>query len=124
VRCGAVLLVVPREVLPRRQYSASAIAFALALWGLVGMTALAVRRRISPAKELGFTAITGWVTLRRWTKAVRQGDLFPSMPSAAPSAPLRAVASLAATALAANADPTTRPLPLEQRAFFGAAHAA
>jgi hypothetical protein len=34
------------------------------------------------------------------------------------------VAALAATALAANADPTTRHLPLEQHAFFGAAHAA
>jgi hypothetical protein len=124
VCCGAVLLVVPREVLPRRQYSASAIALALALWGLVGATALAVRRRISPAKEVGFTASTGWVTLRRWTKAVRQGDLFPSTPPAAPSATLRNVAALAATALAANADPTTRPLPLAHRAFLGAAHAA
>ena len=124
VCCGAILLVVPREVLPRRQYSASAIAFALALWGLVGATALAVRRRVSPAKELGFTAMTGWVTLRRWAKAVRQGDLFPSPLSAAPSATLRDVAALAATGLAANAAPTTRHLPLEHRAFFGAAHAA
>jgi hypothetical protein len=111
-------------VLPRRQYSAAAIAFALALWGLAWATALAVRRRVSPAKELGITAMTGWVTLRRWAKAVRQRDLFPSTPSAAPSATLRAVAALAATALAARADPTTRPLPLEHRAFYGAAPAA
>jgi hypothetical protein len=34
------------------------------------------------------------------------------------------VAALAARALAASAAPTTRHLPLEQRAFFGAAHAA
>jgi hypothetical protein len=34
------------------------------------------------------------------------------------------VAALAATALAACADPTTRGRPLDERAFFGAAHAA
>jgi hypothetical protein len=124
VCCGAILLVVPREVLPRRQYSASAIALALALWGLVQATALAVRRRVSPAKELGFTAMLGWVTLRRWAKAVRLSDLFPSSLSAGPSATLRDVAALAATALAARADPATRHLPLEHRAFFGAAQAA
>lgn len=124
VVCGAVFLVVPREVLPRRQYSAAAIGFALALWGLVGLTTIAVRLQISPSTVLGFDAMTGWVTLRRWAKAVKTRCLFPSVPAAEPSATLRVVAALAATALAASADPTTRHLPLEQRAFLGAAHAA
>jgi len=124
VCCDAVLLVVPRGVLPRRQYSAAAIGFALALWGLVKATAMAVRLQISPSKVLGFNAMTGWVTLRRWAKAVKTRCLFPSAPAAGPSATLRTVAALAATALAASADPTTRRLPLEQRAFLGAAHAA
>jgi hypothetical protein len=124
VVCGAVFLVVPREVLPRRQYSAAAIGFALALWGLVQATAIAVRLQISPSTVLGFDAMTGWVTLRRWAKAVKNGCLFSSVPAAGPSATLRDVAALAATALAASADPTTRHLPLEQRAFLGAAHAA
>jgi hypothetical protein len=124
VCCGAVLLVVPREVLPRRRYSAAAIGFALALWGLVQATALAVRLRVSPAKVVGFDAMAGWVTLRRWAKAVQQRRLFASVPTAGPSATLREVAAFAATALAASADPTTRHLPLEQRAFLGAAHAA
>lgn len=124
VRCSALVLVVPREVLPRRQYSAAAIGFALALWGLVQATALAVRLRVNPATTLGFDAMTGWVTLRRWAKAVKQGRLFASVPAAGPSATLRGVAALAATALAASADSTTRHLPLEQRAFFGAAHVA
>jgi hypothetical protein len=124
VCCGALLLVVPQEVLPRRQYSAAAIGWALALFGLVQATALAVRLRVSPAKALGFDAMAGWVTLRRWAKAVKQRRLFASVPAAGPSATLRDVAALAATALAASADSTTRHLPLEQRAFFGAAHAA
>ena len=124
VRCRATLLVVPRGVLPRRQYSAAALGLALALWGLVRATALEVRRRVSPAKELGINALLGWVTLRRWTKAVRRRDLFAKGPSASPSATLRDVAAVAATALAASAAPTTRHLPLAHRAFFGAAHAA
>ena len=124
VCCGALILVVPREVLPRRQYSASAIGLALALWGLVQATALVVRRRISPATALGFDAMTGWVTLRRWASAVKERRLFASVPAARSSATLREVAGLAATALAASADPTTRHLPLEQRAFLGAAQAA
>jgi hypothetical protein len=124
VPCGALFVVVPREVLPRRQYSASAIGLALALWGLVQATALAVRLRVSPATALGFDAMAGWVTLRRWAKAVKQQRLFSSMPAAGPSATLREVAAAAATALAASSDPTTRHLPLEQRAFLGAAHAA
>lgn len=124
VLCGTLLLVVPREVLPRRRYSASAIGFALAFWGLVQATASAVRDWISPATVRGFDAMTGWVTLRRWARAVKQRRLFASVPAAGPSATLREVAALAATALAACADATTRHLPLEQRAFLGAAHAA
>lgn len=124
VVCDSVFLVVPREVLPRRQYSAAAIGFALALWGLVKATAMAVRLQISPSKVLGFDAMTGWVTLRRWAKAVKTRCLFPSVPAAGHAATLRTVAALAATALAASADPTTRHLPLAHRAFLGAAHAA
>jgi hypothetical protein len=124
VCCGAVHLVVPRGVLPRRQYSAGAIGLALALWGLVHATAVTVRLRVSPAAALGFEAMAGWVTLRRWAKAVKSRRLFATVPAAGASATLREVAALAATALAASADSTTRPLSLEQRAFFGAAHAA
>ena len=124
VVCAAVLLVVPREMLAGRRYSASAIGFALALWGLVLATAAEVRRRVSPQTLLGFAGIRTWVTLRRWARAVREGSLFPDAPRLAGSATLRQVAASAASACAASADPMTRHLPLEHRAFFGAAHAA
>jgi hypothetical protein len=52
------------------------------------------------------------------------GTLFPSVPAAGLSASLRRVAASAASALAARADPTTRALALEHRAFLGAAQAA
>jgi hypothetical protein len=83
-----------------------------------------VRRRVCPATILGDDAVLGWVTLRRWARAVARGDLFPSTPGAGPFAALRHVAAIAAAALAASADPTTRTLAIEHRAFFGAAHAA
>lgn len=124
VGCEAVLLVVPSEVLPRRHYSAAAIAFALALWSLAQATAASVRRRVSPAKVVGVAAASGWASLRRWANAVRRGALFPSTPSAGPLATLRQVAAAAATAFAASAPPALRRLPLVERAFFGAAQAA
>jgi hypothetical protein len=123
VPCGAVVLVVPREVHGRRVYTASAIAFALALWGLVLATVARVRRRVSPAKYIGDTAVTGWTTLRRWARDVARGRLFSPAPDPPASATLRLVAANAAKVLAASADPTTRALPIEHRAFLGAAHA-
>lgn len=122
VHCGAVPLVVPREMLPRRQYSASAIGLALALWGLVLATASEVRQRVSPAKVVGFNAVMRWVTLRRWTQAVAERRLLPAVPSAPARATLREVAAVTAAALAGNADPSTRSLPIEVRAFLGVAH--
>jgi hypothetical protein len=124
VACHSVIVVVPEGLLGRRLYSASAIGLALALWGLVQATAAQVRRRVCPATILGDAAVTGWVTLRRWARDIARGKLFPSVPSPGSGASLRGVAAGAASALAASADPTTRALAVERRAFLGAAHAA
>lgn len=127
VPCGAVLIVVPSEVRGRRVYTASAIGLALALWGLLGATAAQVRRQVCPATVLGAAGVTGWATLRRWARGIARRLLFPSVTSVPPpglSASLRRVAARAATVLAASAAPTTRALPIEQRAFLGAAHVA
>jgi hypothetical protein len=123
IGCGAVIVVVPREVRAGRLYSVRAIALALALWGLAGATAAEVRQRICPAAIVGHAAAAGWATLRRWARAVARGELFPSVPRPGASAALRSAAASAAAALAALADPTTRALPIEQRAFLGAVHA-
>jgi hypothetical protein len=124
IPCGAVLVVVPREVLPGRLYSAAAVALALALWGLVGAAAAEVRRRVCPATILGDAAAASWATLRRWAQAVSRGVLFPSVPKPGAGAPLRSIAASAAAAIAALGDPSTRGLSIERRAFLGAAHAA
>jgi hypothetical protein len=124
VVCDAVSIVVPREVRGRRQYSASAIALALALWGLLLATAAEVRRRVSPAKVVGDTAARGWATLRRWARAAEQKPLFPSVRLPGGQATLRQVAAAVAAALSASAEPSTRGHPVEQRAFVGGGQAA
>ena len=75
-RCGACMLVVPREILPRRLYTACAIGLALAMWALLGATEASVRARISPLQVVGFTASGGWITLRRWAADAADGRLF------------------------------------------------
>jgi hypothetical protein len=123
-QCGAVLTVVPREVRARRLYSASAIGLSLALWGLVHMSASAVRQRVNPAKKVGDTAISGWAMLRRWARDVMQGRLFSSVPKVDASGTLRSVAAMAASALSASAPPASRSSPIAERAFWGAVHVA
>jgi hypothetical protein len=117
--CGAVLLVVPRGVLRRRLYSASAIALALALWGVDGLASGDVRARVSPWRIVGATAAMGWASLRRWARAVRAGGLLAQV-RALSGVRLREVAARAATTLAAYAPSSTDALPLATRAFLGA----
>lgn len=120
-KCGTVPVVVPREVRAKRLYSASAIGFGLALWGLMKMSARAVRERVNPAKFVAEPTL-GWATVRRWAKDVATGKLFFDLPRPPINSKLRIVAATAAAALAANAEAQTRVLPLELRAFVGAAH--
>lgn len=124
VPCRAVIIVVPREVRGRRVYSVAAIALALALWGLVRATAAVVRAKVCPARTVGFTAASGWATLQRWARDLVNGRLFGSIPKPASPTPLRRMAAIAASALAASAEPATRNQPIEHRAFLGAAHVA
>lgn len=124
VACTAVLTVVPSSVQPRRRYSTAAIALALALWGLGLVSAALVREQVNPATIVGDTAAGGWASLRRWSREVRAGKLFPTTPLPPPGSTLRQVAASAASALAGLAGPAGRARPIEQRAFEGAARAA
>lgn len=122
--CGAILVVAPRGVVPRRLYSGSAIAWALALLALCHFAPKLVRDHVSPWTEVGDTAFSGWAQLRRWICAVRAHQLFESMRPCPASWRGRAVAERCATTLAARAPPAFDAEPIEVRAFFGAAHAA
>jgi hypothetical protein len=86
--CGACMIVVPRELLPRRLYTASAIGLALALWSLMGGTEVTTRKRVSPFAIVGAAAASRWMTLRRWATDAGTGRLSqPRSMSRARAAP-------------------------------------
>ena len=116
------MVVVPSETAPRRHYSAPAIAFALALYGLAGESHADVRRRVSPSKIIGVRAQRRWITLSRWASAVASRDLFASLPAMPSDRPRREVAARAAMAIGAHAPPSLQTGAPTERAFFGAAH--
>lgn len=117
--CAAVLEVVPRGILPRRRYSAFAVARALALFGLLILTATAVRERVTTWRAMPHTPNLAWPALMRWARAVRDRRLFPGVPRSPPGATLRQVAERAAMALAGAAPPERRAHADDVRAGYG-----
>jgi len=117
--CAAIILVEPRAVLRYRQFSASAIALALALFGVEGQPAPTVRRRVSPWCTVGDAACRGWLTLKRWLDVAREGMLLPGARHRVTS-DNREVAARVAHAVAARAPPPW-DAPIATRAFAGAA---
>lgn len=115
--CGSCMVVVPRDVLPGRLYSGPAIALALALWAVIGMTAAAVRARISVFSIVGVAA-SGWITLRRWAGDAAGRRLFATSRSAPACFSARQHAERAASAVAALAPPG---LVFSEAAFVGGA---
>lgn len=122
-RCGAAMTVGPAEMVPRRLFTGSAIALALALFGVAELCARAVRQQVSPWAVLGATSASGWCTLLRWAAAVREGKLFSSVRRAPSEWTARQVAQRAATTLAARAIGGTGPPDVCSRAFLGALRA-
>ncbi len=123
-RCGAILMVVPREMLRGRLYTASAVAWAMALFGVEHATPADVRRRTSPWSVVGATAAAGWATLRRWVRSVRARRLLSKVRPAPPDFTDRQVAERAAMTAAALAPPSLATLAISSRAFAGGARAA
>jgi hypothetical protein len=121
--CGAILTVVPRETLPGRLYTISAVAWALALFGVDGASPQDVRRRTSPWAVVGATAAAGWATLRRWVAAVRERRLLTDVRACPPDFTARQVAGRAATTMAGFAPLIAAAMPIAARAFAGAPRA-
>ena len=111
---------VPAEGLTRRLYGSNAIAWALALFGVLAMAAAKVRERVSPWKVVGAGATDRWATLLRWARAAGDRRLWRCVRSSPPSWSLRRVAERVATTVAGYAPPASGP-PLDAQAFLGAA---
>lgn len=120
--CHAVLLVVPAGVLRWRRYPATAIGYALALFGLLGQSPAAVRRAVSAWSVVGPTAAGTWATLKRWARAARAGTLFAGRSRDRPETPLRRVAEAMGAWLSALVPPPCSAVPSPALAFQGGAH--
>jgi hypothetical protein len=122
--CGAVIQVVPRGVIAFRLFSAGAIALAVALFGVEGLSMAAVRERVSPWSRVGETASGSWLALRRWVGAIRGRRLFSAAVRPSPSSfTARQVAERAAMTLSALAPPLEVDTQIEARVFSAAARA-
>jgi hypothetical protein len=77
--CRAIVVVVPRGLLPRRRYTASAIGWVLARVGLDGATTPTVRAEVCSCAILGVAAAERWLAPSRWIEASRRGQLFPRL---------------------------------------------
>ena len=114
-------MVAPAEVLTKRLYSAVAIAWALALYGLSLLAPAAVRRMVSPLSHWGAKSAERWQTLIRWGLAAAQGRLFECVRPMPEEWPIRKLAARAATTLAGHAPGCPDPPTLDAQAFRGAA---
>jgi len=119
--CGAVTVVVPAETLTKRLYSAAAVAWALALFGLALLSPSAIRELVSPWRVLGNASAPRWVTLFRWCAAAAEGRLFRAVRNLPASGSARQVAEAVAVAVGAHALPSPEPPSLLVLAFLGAA---
>ena len=120
-RCRAILTVVPAETAPRRHYAATAIALALALYGLCRQSQAQVRAQVSPSETVCVEAEHRWCTLSRWIDAVATGALFPIVPAMPSGLGRREIAARAAMAIGAHGPPSVQQRAPEVRAFLGAA---
>ena len=118
-RCGAVVTVRPIGILRRYLYTAMALVLAFVLWSHAGLSARAVRERVSPNRKLGHTAAPKWASLVRWAAAARR--LWRGLGSPPSTAGPREIAGLVSTQIAARAPVGSGSLITD--AFTGAAHA-
>ena len=108
-RCGAILLVVPLAVGPRRLFDLATIAFALARWLADGVASRAVREEVSPLCIVGDSARRAWGQLRRWRQRAVE-ILRPPRPVAHDGPVTTALQVLAVVAALAPLSLASRPL--------------
>jgi hypothetical protein len=118
--CDAVVLVVPCGLVARRLFSASAIGMALALFGIERMSLPRVRAAVSPWTKVGATAAAGWLSVRRWVRAVRERRLFAQVHLGIGKRTARQVAERVAWALSALGPGAPTSASVRAAVFAGA----
>jgi len=122
-RCNALITCAPRSAQKHKHYSGSAIAWALALFGVLKLTLNVVRARTSPWVITGEHNRDRWASLVRWARAVKTQRLFCCVRVCPASFTLRQVSERAAMTLASMSPTHFSTASPATRAFFGAARA-
>lgn len=122
--CKSTCTVAPWEVVAHRLYTVTAVAWALALWALVGLSLGAVRQQVSPWAIVGASTAGSWRTVRAWLAAVQQGRLLSRVRPSAPGLSARKAAAHVAWVVAGYALPCSAAPPLSVQSFWGAVHVA
>jgi hypothetical protein len=82
--CAGTCTVAPWEVVARRLYAVTAVAWALALWALAGLSLGAVRQQVSPWATVGASTSGG---LAHGTRMAGRGAAGPAFEQGAPKRP-------------------------------------
>ena len=122
--CGAIVVVVPRGLLPRRRYGAAAIGWVLARVGLDGATTPVVRAEVCPSTLVGVAAAERWLAPSRWIEARRRGQLFPRLGRPSADSTRAQIAERTAMQLLALCPRASAGQAAPHQAFVGAALAA
>lgn len=121
-RCGAVMTVVPSELLPHRQYTAPSIALALCLWLVEGHADSTVRARVCGWRITSSRGARGWPQLYRWARSASRLFVLPR--PVAPTESMHETARAVLLVLAALAPITMHCSPVPTRVFAGASRAS
>lgn len=120
--CGAVMTVVPAEVLPWRRYSGAVIALVLGLWSLCGWGLEKLRSLCSTMTQWN-CGEPGWQSVRRWALAGRAGRLWPCVPELPATWGARQVAERVSWIVAGCGPPGLASRDFAGALFEGAARA-
>lgn len=121
-RCGAVMTVVPSELLPHRQYTAPSIALALCLWLVEGHADSTVRARVCGWRIASSRGARGWAQLYRWARSASR--LFDLPRPVAPTESMHETVRAVLGVLAALAPIAMHSSPAPVRVFTGASRAS
>ena len=118
--CKAICVVGPADIAPRYLYSATAVAWAIALFGVAKLSVCQVRHRVAIWQRIGATAYGRWSTLQRWLRDIKHGRLFVHVAHVTACPELRRYAEALGACIAARAPPKCETMALSDRAFFAA----
>ena len=108
----------PADIAARYLYSATAIAWAVALFGVAKLSVCEVSHRVAIWQRIGATAHGRWSTLQGWIRDIKHGRLFVHVAHVTACPELRRYAEARGACIAARAPPACETVALSDHTFF------